>query len=86
MNTPKEVRQFAKIDTQRLLSAMEFAGKYTVESQIKGVGYVLGNGTIGVIAGKNGILTVDLDMVDSFITELQGIKELAEYKRVLKGA
>lgn len=82
MNTPKQAKQLENIDAQILLTRAERAGKYTVHSGIRGMGYVIENGQIGIVAGKNGMLSVYVEMVDELIDELKGIKELAEYRRI----
>lgn len=84
MNTPKAVRQFLSMDAYPILDKCSRAGKYTVDSDFKGIGYVIENGMIGIVAGKNGMLSIDLGNIEDFIKELLSMKELAKDRKVMR--
>ena len=88
MQTPDEIKSYPYYRVEQLLTKMSKNGKYVVESEIPNVGYVIENGMIGVIAGKDGTLAIDIDKAEFFISELTEILELARTRKTmnLKGA
>ena len=88
MQTPDEIKNYPYYRVEQLLTKMSKNGKYVVESEIPNVGYVIENGMIGVIAGKDGTLAIDIDKAEFFISELTEILELARTRKTmnLKGA
>jgi hypothetical protein len=87
MNTPKEMK-FPRYQPEHMMSRIERAGKYVVASEIPGVGYMISNGMVGVLAGKDGTLAVDIDKADRFLKEFAEIVQLAKDRRSfqIKGA
>ena len=83
MKSP-DYRQF-QVNTPGLLHRLETSGRYVVSSEIgPSVGYLIESGTIGIIAGKNGMLSVDIDRLPVLISELMDIYELAKYRQEAK--
>lgn len=76
-NIRKLHRKFSQYNTDKVLYELERAGwAYTVDSKFSGAGYASKQNTVAFIAGKNGMLSLDLDRVDDFIEELKGVKDL----------
>ncbi|MCE5227918.1 MAG: hypothetical protein LLG05_18920 [Porphyromonadaceae bacterium] len=80
--------KFPIYQPEHMMSRIERAGKYVVASEISGVGYMIENGMIGILAGKDGTLAVDIDKAEYFIKEFAEIVQLAKDRRCLqiKGA
>lgn len=81
MKTPDEVAKFGKYKTSALMSKIEQSGGYTVASELRGMGYAINNGAIGVFAGIDGAMRIDIDKARKFISEFSEIVELAEYRK-----
>ena len=47
-----------------------------IESQLKDTDYLVKEGHIITLADRNGVLAIDFQNLDTFIEELQGIKEI----------
>jgi hypothetical protein len=49
---------------------------WTIDSNFRNAGYIAKGKSLIFVAGKNGILTMELDSIDEFCQELKDIKEI----------
>lgn len=76
------------LNPEVLMTRLERAGFYTVESKLPQAGYVIKDGNIVIVAGNSGSLSIDIKMIDGLIEELKEIKEIAKFRQIaqVKGA
>lgn len=88
MNTPKEVKTFPRYSISNLADRLSRSGKCVIDSEFDGTVYMIEKSTIGILSGKNGMLSMDIANVEDFANELLQIAELArDRKRMqIKGA
>ena len=64
-----------------LLTRLERAGFYTIESHVGGTGYVMKDGYTIILRGVWGAMGIRNENLGKLIEELQGIKELADIRK-----
>ena len=76
--------KFTTYLNDKIATQLERKGTYLVDSEFRGVMYVIKDGTIAIMGGKNGNLSVGIDEASDFIKELTEILELAKDRRCMK--
>lgn len=81
MEMPETFKQFAKYSYEKVAFQLSSQGKYTIDSEADSVGYVIHNDHIFVIAGRGGMLAIELKKVEGFAEELLQMKKLADERK-----
>lgn len=84
MTSKAIVEQFPKWKIARFMDEISRAGYYAVESDFPGTGYMITSDTIAIFAGKNGMLSIGIDSIETFANELLQIKDLAIDRKRMK--
>lgn len=83
-------RKFTTYAPDMLLYELAREGKaWTVDSELfHSIGYAVFKDTLVIAAGKSGALSIDLENIEDFATELLEVLEMARERKImmLKGA